>query len=218
MQFAGHTLSPCKRWASGACLSACVSPLLAAACTHPLALSRSLQIRANLPPGADGWGISLRGLMSMVVVGGLLITGIFWWLNRTVSGASAAAAPARPAAPCYACASRLQACRSPAPPAQFYRTSSTPTFVFCLHCPSSRRPQVVPKVQGSIPKRDKKKKKEPMGVGESFAFLAKNPYIRDLAFLVRGILEAFSGPCPPCPHYESSTRSRAPGQHNPPGP
>jgi ATP/ADP translocase len=39
-------------------------------------------------------------------------------------------------------------------------------------------------VQGSIPKRDKKKKKEPMGVGESFAFLAKNPYIRDLAFLV----------------------------------
>lgn len=41
-------------------------------------------------------------------------------------------------------------------------------------------------MQGSIPKRDKKKKnKEPMGVGESFAFLAKNPYIRDLAFLVR---------------------------------
>lgn len=48
--------------------------------------------------------------------------------------------------------------------------------------------QVVPKVQGSIPKRDKKKKKEPMGVGESFAFLAKNPYIRDLAFLVRAAL------------------------------
>lgn len=105
--------------------------------------------------------------------------------------------------------------------------------------------QVVPKVQGAIPKREKKKK-EPMGactgwladafgwgdkvglscmrlagprclplrrpcvprpaaaahpepnpvpllpiapfcagVGESFAFLAKNPYIRDLAFLVR---------------------------------
>ncbi len=178
---------PCKR-----CLL--VRPLLAPLgsqqCAHPLALSRPPQIRANLPPGADGWGISLRGLMSMVVVGGLLITGIFWWLNRTVSGATAAASPAWPAAPCYACASRLQACRSPAPPAQSYRTSSTPTSVFCLLCPSSR-PQVVPKVQGSIPKRDKKKKKEPMGVGESFAFLAKNPYIRDLAFLVRGILEAF---------------------------
>ena len=39
-------------------------------------------------------------------------------------------------------------------------------------------------MQGAIPKR-KKAKKEPMGVGESFAILAKNPYIRDLAFLVR---------------------------------
>ena len=45
--------------------------------------------------------------------------------------------------------------------------------------------QVVPRVQGAIPKRSKKAKKEPMGVAESFAFLAKNPYIRDLAFLVR---------------------------------
>ena len=50
-------------------------------------------------------------------------------------------------------------------------------------------PQVVPKVQGAIPKKEKKKK-EPMGVGESFAFLAKNPYIRDLAFLVRARLAA----------------------------
>ena len=39
-------------------------------------------------------------------------------------------------------------------------------------------------MQGAIPKREKKKK-EPMGVAESFGFLAKNPYIRDLAFLVR---------------------------------
>jgi AAA family ATP:ADP antiporter len=83
------------------------------------------QIRANLPAGVDGWGVSLRGLMGMVVVGGLIITAVFYYLNRTV----------------------------------------------------------VPKVQGAIPKREKKKK-EPMGVGESFAFLAKNPYIRDLAFLV----------------------------------
>lgn len=65
-----------------------------------LPLTTPLQIRANLPPGADGWGISLRGLMSMVVVGGLLISAIFWWLNRTVSGPHpgrphSAAAPAR---------------------------------------------------------------------------------------------------------------------------
>lgn len=83
------------------------------------------QIRAGLPPGVDGWGMSLRGLMSMVVVGGFIIAAVFYYLNRTV----------------------------------------------------------VPRVQGSIPKRAKAKK-EPMGVGESFAFLAKNPYIRDLAFLV----------------------------------
>ncbi|PSC70569.1 ADP,ATP carrier chloroplastic-like [Micractinium conductrix] len=82
------------------------------------------QIRANLPPGADGWGMSLRGLMSMVVVGGFIITAVFYYLNRTV----------------------------------------------------------VPRMQ---PKEKKeKKRKEPMGVAESFTFLAKNPYIRDLAFLV----------------------------------
>lgn len=48
------------------------------------------QIRANLPPGVDGWGVSLRGLMGMVVVGGLIISAVFWWLNRTVSGGTAA--------------------------------------------------------------------------------------------------------------------------------
>eukprot|EP00887_Chlorella_sp_A99_P006020 scaffold27.g6020.t1 len=78
------------------------------------------QLRANLPPGVDGWGMSLKGMMSMVVGFGLLITLVFWYLNRTV---------------------------------------------------------------GAIPKREKKKK-EPMSVGESFTFLAKSPYIRDLAFLV----------------------------------
>jgi AAA family ATP:ADP antiporter len=42
------------------------------------------QIRAELPPDVDGWGLSLRGLMGMVVIGGFLIAGIFYWLNRTV--------------------------------------------------------------------------------------------------------------------------------------
>jgi AAA family ATP:ADP antiporter len=34
------------------------------------------QIRAELPPDVDGWGLSLRGLMGMVVIGGLLIAGV----------------------------------------------------------------------------------------------------------------------------------------------
>eukprot|EP00775_Hariotina_reticulata_P008323 gene8323-8508_t len=42
------------------------------------------QIRAELPPDVDGWGLSLRGLMGMVVIGGLLISAIYYWLNRVV--------------------------------------------------------------------------------------------------------------------------------------
>ena len=82
------------------------------------------QVRAKLPPGVDGWGYSLKGMMSMVVFGGLLITLTYWALQRTV----------------------------------------------------------VPRVQAGQPK--KKKQKSHMSVGESFNFLAKSPYIRDLATLV----------------------------------
>lgn len=81
------------------------------------------KVRANLPPGVDGWGLSLKGLMSMVVVGGLIIAGVYWWMNR----------------------------------------------------------QVVPQVELRAPK---KKKKAKMSVGESFSFLLKSRYIRDLATLV----------------------------------
>lgn len=42
------------------------------------------QIRAGLPAGVDGWGLSLKGLMGMVVIGGFLITSVFYYLNRTV--------------------------------------------------------------------------------------------------------------------------------------
>lgn len=42
------------------------------------------QIRAELPPDVDGWGLSLKGLMGMVVIGGLLIAGIYYYLQRTV--------------------------------------------------------------------------------------------------------------------------------------
>ncbi|KFM28405.1 ADP,ATP carrier protein 1, chloroplastic [Auxenochlorella protothecoides] len=83
------------------------------------------QIRASLPPGVDGWGYSLKGMMGMVSAFGLVIVAVFYYLNRTV----------------------------------------------------------VPRVQDAIPKRAKKKK-EPMSVGESFAFLAKSAYIRNLATLV----------------------------------
>lgn len=83
------------------------------------------QIRANLPPDVDGWGLSLKGLMGMVVIGGLVICAVHAYLQKSV----------------------------------------------------------IPKIEGKIEKKEKKKK-EPMSVGESFRFLAKSPYIRDLAFLV----------------------------------
>ena len=92
-------------------------------------------MRSRLPAGVDGWGYSLKGMMGMVVVGGLLITATYWGLQRTV----------------------------------------------------------VPKVQAKQPK--KKKAKSHMGVGESFRFLAKSPYIRDLALLVS----------PPCSCSSSSS-------------
>ena len=41
-------------------------------------------VRAGLPPGVDGWGMSLKGLMSMIVVGGFCIAGIYWALNKYV--------------------------------------------------------------------------------------------------------------------------------------
>lgn len=80
-----------------------------------------------MPPGVDGWGYSLKGMMSMVVIGGFLITLTYWALQRTV----------------------------------------------------------VPRVQAGQPK--KKKQKSNMSVGESFNFLAKSPYIRDLATLVSAV-------------------------------
>jgi len=41
-------------------------------------------LRADLPPDVDGWGMSLNGLMGMVVIGGVLIAAIYWSLNRFV--------------------------------------------------------------------------------------------------------------------------------------
>ncbi len=85
--------------------------------------------RASLPPGVDGWGYSLRGLMSMVAVAGVCVTGCYVYIMRVVK---------------------------PGLDSQ----------------PSQKQ-------QGK-----KKKNKAKMGVGESFAFFASSPYIRNLALLV----------------------------------
>jgi AAA family ATP:ADP antiporter len=41
-------------------------------------------MREKLPVGVDAWGFSLNYLMAMVVVSGLMIIGIYWWINRNV--------------------------------------------------------------------------------------------------------------------------------------
>ncbi|KAF6176783.1 hypothetical protein GIB67_020505 [Kingdonia uniflora] len=41
-------------------------------------------LRKHLGPGVDGWAISLKGMMSIVVLMGLTICGIYWWVNTFV--------------------------------------------------------------------------------------------------------------------------------------
>jgi AAA family ATP:ADP antiporter len=41
-------------------------------------------IRKSLPAGVDAWQISLNYLMAMVVVAGLAVMAIYWWINRNV--------------------------------------------------------------------------------------------------------------------------------------
>lgn len=41
-------------------------------------------IRKHLPPDVDAWQVTLNYLMLMVVVAGLMIIGIYWWMNRAV--------------------------------------------------------------------------------------------------------------------------------------
>ncbi|KAK4479634.1 hypothetical protein RD792_015160 [Penstemon davidsonii] len=42
------------------------------------------QMRQNLGPGVDGWAISLKGMMSIVVMMGLAICFLYWWVNHNV--------------------------------------------------------------------------------------------------------------------------------------
>ncbi|XP_042499061.1 plastidic ATP/ADP-transporter-like [Macadamia integrifolia] len=41
-------------------------------------------MRKNLGPGVDGWAVSLKGMMGIVVVMGLTICFLYWWVNTFV--------------------------------------------------------------------------------------------------------------------------------------
>lgn len=41
-------------------------------------------LRKNLGPGVDGWAVSLKGMMSIVVALGFVIAGIYWGVNKFV--------------------------------------------------------------------------------------------------------------------------------------
>ena len=41
-------------------------------------------IRKHLPPDVDAWQVTLNYLMTMVVVAGLFVIAIYWWMNRAV--------------------------------------------------------------------------------------------------------------------------------------
>ena len=41
-------------------------------------------LRKNLGPGVDGWAISFKGMMTIVVLMGAAICFFYWWANRNV--------------------------------------------------------------------------------------------------------------------------------------
>lgn len=41
-------------------------------------------LRKNLGPGVDGWAVSLKGMMTIVVLMGFIICGCYWWVNTFV--------------------------------------------------------------------------------------------------------------------------------------
>lgn len=41
-------------------------------------------IRKHLPEGADAWQVSLNYLMGMVVIAGIAIIAVYWWINRNI--------------------------------------------------------------------------------------------------------------------------------------
>jgi len=41
-------------------------------------------IRGKLPPNVDAWGVTLNWLTTLVVIAGLLVMGIYYWINKNV--------------------------------------------------------------------------------------------------------------------------------------
>jgi ATP:ADP antiporter, AAA family len=41
-------------------------------------------IREHLPPEVDAWQVSLNYLITLVVIAGMMVIGIYWWMNRKV--------------------------------------------------------------------------------------------------------------------------------------
>ncbi|MFZ0565381.1 MAG: NTP/NDP exchange transporter [Chlamydiales bacterium] len=56
---------------------------IALLCSGPAIICAS-NIREKVPTGVDPWGVSLNFLMGMVVIAGLVIIGVYWWMNRYV--------------------------------------------------------------------------------------------------------------------------------------
>eukprot|EP00172_Hildenbrandia_rubra_P003535 Plantae.Rhodophyta-Hildenbrandia_rubra.ctg5792.p1 GENE.Plantae.Rhodophyta-Hildenbrandia_rubra.ctg5792~~Plantae.Rhodophyta-Hildenbrandia_rubra.ctg5792.p1 ORF type:complete len:663 (+),score=109.05 Plantae.Rhodophyta-Hildenbrandia_rubra.ctg5792:295-2283(+) len=52
-------------------------------------------IRSKLPVGVDGWAISLKYLMGMISVGGSLIVGTYYWMQRNIMNDPALVDPAK---------------------------------------------------------------------------------------------------------------------------
>ena len=48
------------------------------------AIVRASDIRKLLPAGVDAWQVSLNYLMTMVVVAGLIVMAVYYWINRNV--------------------------------------------------------------------------------------------------------------------------------------
>ncbi len=47
-------------------------------------IKRFSQIRANLPPEVDAWGMSLNYMMTAFVIVGVVLLATYWWINRYV--------------------------------------------------------------------------------------------------------------------------------------
>lgn len=48
------------------------------------AIVKASDIRKSLPESVDAWQISLNYLMTMVVIAGIIIMGVYYWINRNV--------------------------------------------------------------------------------------------------------------------------------------